>query len=267
MKPSELLEKNYPPSILIYGGPGGGKTALVSQLFNAYLFDFDKGMRTAATLKDKFFDQRAKIEFDEYFDEDAKKPKVFRLAMQKLLEITRDKLAGKWAHDAVVVDSLTGLCRALELQVCFDKHQDSMAPLQIETQDYRRLISELNRFLTLIRALRIPTILTAHIDFLDTPIKGKFGEREIIEMFPSSGTKKHGRSIQWLFDECWYADKRDIGQNKQEYRVNGNKSGIYKTRTRSSFSLTRHDEIGLIELLKKIGYNYEHRNRVNTQSS
>jgi len=68
MKPADLLKRNYPPSILIFGPPGSAKTSLVSQLSNAYMFDFDDGMKTAAMLHDKFFDARQLIEFDIFRD-------------------------------------------------------------------------------------------------------------------------------------------------------------------------------------------------------
>ena len=90
MKARDLLRLNYPPNILIYGPAGSYKTALVSQLTNAYMFDFDDGMRTAATLKDKFFDARQQIEFDIYKDRDVLKPTTFMKAKEKLLRISAD---------------------------------------------------------------------------------------------------------------------------------------------------------------------------------
>ena len=110
MKPADLLKLNKPPCILIYGPAGTGKTALVSQLKNAYGFDFDDGMLTAATLKDKFSDIRQQMEFDIYKDENPLEPKQFPLAMKKIQEIVRKSAAKDWKFDGLVIDSLTGLC-------------------------------------------------------------------------------------------------------------------------------------------------------------
>lgn len=255
MHPADILSRNYPPSILIYGMAGSGKTALLSQLSNAYIFDCDRGMKTAATLKDKFFNQRQKVTFDEYVDEDPKAPKAYMEIMQKLNEIMRLQLQGKWSHDAIGIDSLTGLVKAAMLQVLMSRFNNSMHDMDIKSWGF--LVTAVERVLTLLRSFRIPVIVTAHVDLLSKPIEKKL-EQEIIAMFPLSATNKHGMNkLMWLFDEVWHADKKAIGQNKQAYRVDGNKSGVYKTRTRSSFGLVRHDEIGMIELLKLVGFIYK----------
>jgi hypothetical protein len=260
VKPADIIKLNYSPSILIYSMAGDGKTGLISQLFGAYCFDFDRGMRTAATLKDKFFDQRQLIEFDEYRDEDPMKPKQYAVARKKLNGFVRDHANGKGIYDAYIVDSLTGLCKAAQLGIQEASHSDPLAKMEI--QDWGSLIAEIERFLTLLRSLRVLTVVTAHVDMLDKPAKDgkgkpKVGEREVLALFPMSGTKNHGMNkLMWLFDEVWFADKRPIGQGRIEYRVDGNKAGTYKTRTRSSFGLIQHDEIGMVELLKMIGFEY-----------
>jgi len=262
MHPADILKQNYPPSILIYGFAGTKKTALVTQLSGAYGFDFDRGMRTAATLKDKFFDARQRFTFDEYRDEDPKKPKMFQAALKKLGEIVEKSAKGTWEHDACIVDSLTGLCRAAQLHVqsLGDKSNplgDSMAKMEI--QNWGSLIHEVERFLTMLRSLRVLTVVTAHIDANEKKkLGGTLGETIVSEMYPMSATSKHGLSkLMWLFDEVWYADMRPIGQGKMSFRINGMPvDDVIKVRTRSSMGLIVHDEIGLVEILKKMGYEY-----------
>ena len=260
MKPADILKKNTPPSILIFGPAGTRKTALVSQLSKAYLFDFDKGMRTAATFKDKFFDARQGIEFDVYRDPDPRKPTAFLGAMKKMMDIVQLCGARKWKHDACIVDSLTGLCRAVQMHNQFASSQNSFAKMEI--QNWGALVNDVEKFLTLLRSLHVLTIVTAHVDFIEKKKTSKSLETEITDMFPSSATKKHGfKKLMWLFDEVLYADYRPIGANKMSYRVTGIPTGIIKARTRSGIGLVRHDETGMVDLLKQMGYDYERKEK------
>lgn len=259
MKPSDILNQNYAPNILIFGFAGCGKTALATQLSKGYGQDFDNGMRTAATLKDKFFDARSKFEFETFRDENPTKPTAYMRAKNKLNEIVRLSSEGKWPFDAYIADSLTGLCKAAQLHVLSIGRQNSMAKMEI--QDWGALVHEVENFLTLIRSLKVLTVVTAHIDILDKPMKkgGKtvVGERETLAMYPMSATAKHGlNKLMWLFDEVLYADVKPLAQGKMKYTISGASQGIIKTRTRSSFGTIRHDEIGMVEILKQMGYNY-----------
>lgn len=262
MKPPDLLKMNKPPCILVYSPAGGGKTGLAAQLKDAYIFDFDDGMRTAATLKDKFFDIRQKIDFDIYKDPNPMKPKMFPLAIKKLQEIVRKSAEGKWDKNGLVVDSLTGACRAAQLYNQFTAGQDSFKKMEI--QNWGTLINEIEKFLTLVRSVGVPTIVTAHVDMLDAPMMNAYGkpilgQRKVTAQFPSSATTKHGfRKLMWLFDEVLYAERKPIGGGKEKFTVTGNKVGsVIQTRTRSGIDIVRHDEIGLEGLLNLMGYHYE----------
>ena len=69
MKAKDLKDLNEPPKILLHGDSSNGKTALISQLSNAYLMDLDGGMLTALSLKDNFTKYRHEIEFDIFKDD------------------------------------------------------------------------------------------------------------------------------------------------------------------------------------------------------
>jgi hypothetical protein len=256
MKPADLLKENRPPCILIYGPADSGKTGLVAQLLRAYGFDFDEGMKTAATLKDKFFDARNQIVFDEYKDLNPSKPNKFPLAMKKMQSIARDVAAGKWNFDGLVVDSLTGLCRAAQLYHLFVAKEDPFA--KMDPTNYLAVRSLVDKFLTYVRAVRVPTIVTAHVEIQDEAPDKQMQARKITAIHPASATKSHGfRDLLWMFDEVWYAEKKPAGQGKMKYMVTGNKHGIIQTRTRSSFGSVRHDDIGLEKVLEMAGYRYE----------
>ena len=256
MKPLDLLKLNFPPVILIYGDAGSGKTALISQLSNAYVFDFDGGMRTAATLKDKCFDTRQKVTFDTYKDTNPRKPTMFFEATKKLKSITESCAKKIWHYDACIVDSLTGLCTAAQLSCQFNSKNDSFAKMEI--QNWGALVSAVDNFLLLLQSLNVPVIITAHVDMIEKKKGNQIsGETVITDMFPSSATKRHGsRKLASHFDEMWYACAKPAGGNAINYTVTGKPTGIIRARTRSSFETVTHNECGMVGLLKMIGYEY-----------
>lgn len=259
MKPADLLSLNFPPVILIYGPAGSGKTALVTQLTGAYVFDFDAGIRTAATLKDKFFSSRQGRDddfFDIYKDRDPLKPTMFFNATKKLKSIVELCGKGKWNHDACVLDSLTGLCIAAQLFVQNTMRADPFAKMEI--QNWGALVSAVDNFLLLLQSLNVPVIVTAHVDIIEKKKGNQIsGETIITDMFPSSATKRHGsRKLAAHFDEMWYASAKPAGGKAINYTVTGKPTGIIRARTRSSFDTVVHNEIGMVGLLKMIGYEY-----------
>lgn len=259
MKAQDILKQNYPPSILIYGAAGTGKTALVSQLRGGYMFDFDGGMRTAAKLHDKFFDARNEIEFDIYRDEDPYKPKMYQAAIAKMMNIVQACGGRKWKHDACVLDSLTGMCRASQT---FEQAAQGDPFKKMQIQDWGKLVNDIEKLLTLLRSLRVLVVCTAHVDFIEKKkldVKGKpiLGESEITDVFPASATKKHGfKSLAWLFDEVWIAEKKPAGGGKWNYRIDGEGDDVRIARSRSGLGKIVHNDIGMAGLLRKMGYEY-----------
>ena len=257
MNPGDLLKMNYPPTILIYGMYGTGKTALVSQLSGAFMFDFNRGMRTAATLKDKFFDARQKITFEIYKDEVPTKPRMYLEAKSKLISIVNEQAAGTWKHDAVIIDDLTSLCQAAQLYVQYTRHGDALATMEMAEQDWLALEYEVTRFLILFQSIGVLRVITAHTMTIDKPVKGKILDREVVSIFPYSVTKNHGLiKLPANVDEIWYADYRQAGGGKINYRVTGKPTDVIRARTRSSFDMVIHNDIGMVGLLKMIGFDY-----------
>jgi len=226
----------------LYGPAGSGKTALVSQASGGYLFDFDDGMRTALTLKDKFTEARQKIEFDIYID-DPKKPDAYQRARKKLLDFQT-----KTPFDAIVVDSLTGLCRAIQLHVLSCSGNLFAQP---KIQHFGMMVNELESMLTILRSLKVPVLVTAHELLAD--VDGSTVVRIL------SATKSHGANkLAWLFDEVLYCKARRKGQGKKDYIVTGEATESILARTRSG--LTKdfvHNDVGLVGLLERIGYIYK----------
>jgi len=249
MKPADILKTNLPPIILVYGPSGTGKTALVSQANNAYCFDFDRGMLTAAKLQDKFFNQRQGIEFDTYLDDDVKNPTAFHAAKMKLMQISGQIKAKTFPHDAIVIDSMTGLAQAIMMKVMKDNKTDGTA--EPERNHWGSMVNYMRGFMTQLRCLKKLVLITAHLQTIEDD-KG-----QLMAMLPSSITRNHGaKDLPWCVDEMWYASIVPAGQNKYDYCVSGCPINKITTCSRSSIGKVKHSEVGLIKLLEMVGYHY-----------
>ena len=247
MKAKDLIDRNKPPSICIYGPAGSGKTALVSQASGAYMFDCDDGMRTALTLKDKFTPLRQQCEFDIYVDKDPLAPCEFMNVKQELMKISQLCGVDKWKYDCAILDSWTGLCRSAMLHV-LGCSGDSMRVPQI--QHYGQAVNCVESVLTIMRSLNVPILMTAHEQLIE------MDSGNLIRIM--SATRPHGMNkLQWLFDEVLHMKVRMKGQGKRDYIVSGQSSSSILTRTRSGItSDIVVNECGLAGLFEMVGFKY-----------
>ena len=248
MKPRDLLKLNFAPSILIYGPAGTGKTALISQAKNCYIFDFDNGMRTAATLKDKFFNLRQEVEFDSYVEDTPTKPVKWIKVISKIQAFAEQSHAGTLKYDTLSIDSLNGAAKVIKLHV-MSLSGDSMRVPQI--QHWGAMITEMERMLTIMRSVKCLKLVTAH----EMIIEDKDGHR----FMPKSMTRPHSlNDLMWLFDEVIYTKVKQAGMNNTDYFVTGRSTSQVKCRTRSGFNKdVKHNEIGLEGILNMFQYNYK----------
>jgi len=248
MKAADLKTQNKPPNLLFYGPAGSGKTALVSQAYKGYMFDFDDGMRTALTLNDKFTKYRQSLTFDTYVDENPLQPTAYMNAKKKLLEIGKAISSNQWQFDACIIDSLTGLCRAAQLHVMACSGN---ALAQPKIQHYGMIVNEVESILTILRSFKVLTLVTAHEMLVETDTG------TLIRIM--SATRPHGMNkLPWLFDEVLYTKVIRRGQGKSDYIVSGRSTSAIVTRTRSGITDDIvHNEEGLQLILEKAGYKYK----------
>jgi len=246
MKPKDLLKKRNFPSILIYGSAGVGKTQLVSQAKDAYMFDFDDGLRTITTLNDKFFERRNEIEFDTYTEDDPFKPKGWLAAEKKIIELSSSSAKGTLSYKTIIIDSLSGLCNSIQLHVMASTGDPFRKP---QIQHWGSMVNIMEKTLTILRSLKCLLLVTAHETNLE--VDGNTLIR------PLSITQKHSiNKLMWLFDECWNMKTRPAGANKSKYIISTRSTSSIAARTRSNLPYEVDiTDIGLEGLLKMIDYN------------
>lgn len=252
MKAADLAKQNKPPNVLIGGPAGSGKTCLVAQASRGYLMDWDGHMKTVLQVKDKFSPLRGQIEFDEFVDEvtmkDGKptlKSSRYLDGKSKLLECARLASEGNWPYDALITDTITGLCRSIQLHTMSCAGNPFKKP---QIQDFGSFINELESILTIIRSMPVLKITTAH----EMVIFGNADQQISTRLM--SATKPHGANkLAWLFDQVLMAKKRFRGQGKVEYIVTG-RHEIAKGPINIDVV---HNEIGLAGILEMLGYKYQ----------
>jgi hypothetical protein len=247
MKATELLTDNRPPKLLIYGAGGAGKTGLVSQAAGALLLDFDRGMRSAATITDPFTPLRHQVEMLDCSENNPMQPNAWLNTKQLLLRILNESNAGKWKYNCLIVDSLSGLCETVQHQVMAQCNKPMGKP---EIREWGLIVSEIENALSIIRALPCMVLVTAH----ELPIQLESGAHIMKILAPGS---KLPAKIPFMFDEVWYAKTKSGPGNTTRYIVSGRKTSSIEARTRSGMNKDfDHTEVGLAGVLAEIGYDY-----------
>lgn len=247
MKAKDLKELNSPPKILLHGDSSNGKTALISQLSNGYLMDFDGGMETANSLSDKFSKYRQNIEFDIFKDKSFLNPQGWNTAYAKLLKIAELCNKNKWKYDALGLDSMTGIAQVIRHFVMFSKTGNALA--EPERNHWGMMVNCMEAVCSILMTINVPVFITAHDCTVITDDDVMY---KVLGM-----TKNHGEKIPWMFDEVWLSMKKKKG-TKVIYTVSGvgTASRIAKTRMNLGKDVD-HTEIGLPGIFKLIGYDYD----------
>jgi len=247
MKAKDLKVLNEPPKVLLHGDSSNGKTALISQLSNAYLMDLDGGMLTALSLEDAFSKYRHEIEFDIFKDKSFKNPQGWNTFYRKLLTIAELCNKGTWKYDALCLDSMTGIAQIIRHFVMFSKTGDALA--EPERNHWGMMVNCMESVCSIIMTINVPVFITAH----DCTV---YTDDDVVYNILGI-TKNHGEKIPWMFDEVWLAQIKKKGQ-KRCFTISGIGTASRKAKTRMNLGKdVDHTEIGLPGIFKTIGYDYD----------
>lgn len=259
-----------PPKILLYGPPGGGKTALASTLGPGCIYiDVDGGIETAVTLKDKHSNDRKEIDYIPIKEVNVFTPAKWRKVKEKVIELVNmspEKLKGK----SVVLDSITTAGEAA-MQFILGNSSRLGTDGTIKTksggpeiQDWGLAMAELERVLMYLRSLPCTVVVIGHQEM--KPItENRDGEKVnyMVELHVIGS--KLAPKVPSYFTEVWYLKPKSEAGGKLSYHIKTKHTSEILARSRLNLPDPVDANLGMKEILKLAGY--KDLLNVNTNSS
>lgn len=237
----------HPPKILLTGDPGAGKTGLALTLGkHARIIDLDNGLRVGLSLKDKFYEARNEVDVYACWEDNPKKAFAFQKARSYIESLGGELSSGKSEVRALVVDSLTTLGEFCLRYVLSNANRLGKSP---ERQEWGIRDIELQNLFVAIRALPIVVVLTAHLQ--------RSIEDDVTKCTLSLPGTKFPPRIPAYFDEIWVQQVRLLGGDKREYRLLTQSTSTLTARSRDNLPDGTDVNLGLPEILRRIGYDIE----------
>lgn len=233
-----------PPSILMHGDAGTGKTAFgTSGGKFVQVVDVDNGIKTARTFKDGFFDKRQEIDVVECWETSPKSPKSFEKVCRHITKVEQDVKSGKWPFKVLFIDSLTSLCESCMERVLANSNRLGQAP---QIQHWGMYSIMMQHLLAHFKSLPIVKILSAHVERHEE-------DGEIIRTISVLGQKLVPK-IPTYFDEVWSLEIRNVAGGKTKHLIRTQGTTSKMARTRGNLENLTDTSLGLEVVLDKLGY-------------
>lgn len=247
MKLTEAV-KQTPPKILLFGQAGTWKSTFSTTWGSkSQVLDLDKGLKSALMVKDKWTEERHKIDVVPCYSINPTSPSAFETAKRAIFKISQDCAINVYPFKILIIDSLTALGEESLRMILRNggKIDASGKILEITQREWGLAINELENLLTVLRSLPIVVIVIAHELVQDVDQVTRIKAWALGSKLPDK--------LPTYFDEVWYA--RVTGQGDQA-------KGILQTRATSNVLARSRGCLkdmwemnqGLEATLKEIGY-------------
>jgi hypothetical protein len=248
MKISDFKPKSK--IMIIYAPPGGGKTGfaltggpLVS------VADFDDGLATGLTLKDRWTPERVQVEMTQFLDPEPTKAQAWAKFKTWVRDLqVKSKLPSGLPFKVLVIDSLTQMCEACLRFITGNSGKLGKDEVTNITQpEWGLLQLEVLEMVRLLKSLPCITIFLAHQE-----VKELDGTSSIDVGIP---TQKLPPKLIALMDEVLFLQVRTVG-GVTSRNILTKPTGAATIRSRSNLEPSIPVDKGLRYLLRQMGYDY-----------
>lgn len=207
---SEAVSKT-PPKILWYGAPGSWKTT-TSLTWGSIteVIDLDKKLLSALKLKDKFTEERMKVDVTPCIDVNPLAPSAFQKFKDRMYMISDECSRGVFKKKILVIDSLTSAGEHSMRMVLRNNNKLSAGTAgknlpSVTQAEWGLAINELDNMLTVAKSLPLCVIILCHelTEELDGVVKKKIW---------ALGSKLPDK-LPVGFDEIWYSKMAGAGSD------------------------------------------------------
>ena len=247
MQVGEMQAK--PPKILLWGDIGTGKTALALTLGEGALcYDLDDGVMTGATLKDKWYDDRRKVEVRQFIEKEPhKKAIAFNQVKQSIISLANEFNAKTAKWTAVILDSISTLADMAVAQIMSNSGTPNAAP---QIQHWGLAFSEIQQVLAMLRILPVPVVMIGHEQ---TKTIGSGLDADTKLELAINGKNMPSKIMRYC-DEIWYMKVKAAAGGKVTYNILTNANPTVPARSRGQIPNNTDTACGMWELIRLSGY-------------
>lgn len=240
-----------PPKILLYGAPGTWKTCTALSWGSVTeVIDLDKKLLSALKVKDKWTEERLKVEVTSCIDLNPLAPSAFQKFKDRMYQISDECSRGAYKKKILVIDSLTSAGEHSMRMVLRNNNKLSQFMVagknlpSITQAEWGLAINELENMLTVAKSLPIAVIIVCHelTEEIDGTVRKKIW---------ALGSKLPDK-LPVGFDEIWYSKMTGAGQD-QHAVIQTTQSSVIAT-TRGGLKDGWDVREGLQSALTQIGY-------------
>lgn len=254
--PKELTA-TIPPSVLVYGKSGVGKTAWAMTAGKyAQMVDADYGFRTALSLRDRWFDARNSVDvhpFQERITPEASTPTLWPSVKTEILKLSGAiwKDQAKYPYKVLIIDSLTALSLHCLRWIEALNGTTKSGAKQDGRMIYGLAMKEIENLLLVVKSLPIAKILIAHSSIQTNADQSTFEELAIYG-------KDMPNKICQSFDEVYYFRTTLAAGGLSDYIIQTQSTGALTAKSRMNIkNLSKVNDLPVPELFKLMGWPLE----------